>query len=160
MDPGSHEAAPATLPKEVKGSSCKVKPAASLPAHASFQRARPQPLAPLGFDTRVTFASWTGRLLRSVLRSRATFAGFLCSTLHLPRLPPDRPYVRSGNLFPLPPLLPQALMPSLRRPGRATSVRSEATTARARMTCGHFCSLLTPLWFASPPLLRGTSSES
>ena len=29
-------------------------------------------------------------------------AGFLRSTLHLPRLLPDRPCVRSGNLFPLP----------------------------------------------------------
>ena len=96
---GSAKASASTVP----ASDPVVSPApTSLPAHASFPCTRPQPLAPLGFDTRVTFASWTRRLLRSVLRSRATFVGFLRSTLHLPRLPPDRPYVRSGNLFPLP----------------------------------------------------------
>ena len=57
-------------------------------------------LGPLGFSTQVSFASWSSGLLRSILRTRTTFASFLKSTLHLPRL--AKPAPLSGVVFPLP----------------------------------------------------------
>ena len=53
-----------------------------------------------GFCTKVSFSSWCGGLLRSVLRTRTPFAAFLRSTLHLPRL--AKPAPPSGVVFPIP----------------------------------------------------------